>query len=288
MPRRLAYLTCALLASLTAMALAGCESSSVGTVTVYLSGVPVTGTQNVVVAITGVEVGGDGGHTFFPVSPEVAVDLDTGTRATLVSGLVPTGDYKWVRLQFNPVDSYVLAADGDRFPLEVPGTFQSTSPFVIGETQTTGMLVDIDLRKALDVQTQGSTTRYTLEPVSRLLDVNALVGIVGTAPDSLMIGGQSVTDPLCDPKVYVYQGAGAVPEGFFVPVPHGTVPYSSAGLIAHEAQAEFIFSATLLPPGAYTVAVTCAAADVPGSSSIAFSPAQSVVLSLGKEGDVTF
>lgn len=288
MSRRFAYLSCALLASLTAVALDGCESSSEGTVTVYLSGVPVTGTENVVVAVTGVEVGGDGGHTFFPVSPEVAVDLDTGTRTTLLSGLVPTGDYKWVRLQLNPVDSYVLAANGDRFPLGVPGTFQSTSPFAIGETQTTGMLVDIDLRKALDVQTQGSVTRYTLDPVSRLLDVNQLVGIVGTAPDSLMLGGQSVTDPLCDPKVYVYQGAGAVPEGFFVPVPHGTAPYSSAGLIAHVDQADFSFSATLLPPGTYTVAVTCAGADVPGSTSIAFSPTQTVVLSLGKDGEVIF
>lgn len=289
MPSRLPYLAAALLGLLAIASLSGCEDSFVGTVTVAISSEPLVGTRNVVLAITSIEVGGDGGQTSFVVSPELNVDLDNATNVTLLNALVPAGDYAWVRLKINLADSYVIAANGDRFALDVPDVFQSTAQFVVGEGQTAPMVVHIDLRTALTSQIQGGVTVYTLQPLSQLVNLDAVSDIFGSIPTSLMVGGQSVTDPSCDLQAYVYPGAGAVPEGFFVPVAGGTIPIaSSINMVLHTAQNRYTFAVTLVPPGSYTVAVTCAAADVPGSSSIAFSPIQIVVVKPGKNSDVFF
>lgn len=289
MSPRTAFLASALLGLLTIVTLSGCEDSFVGTIDLSISGEPLAGTRSVVLAITSIEVGGDGGQTSFVVSPELNVDLDNATNITLLDALVPVGDYKWVRLKINPTDSYVIAANGDRFALDVPAVFQSTQQFTVGEGQTAPMAVDIDLRTALSSQTQGSMTVYTLQPLSRLVNLDAVSDIFGSIPTSLMVGSQSVTDPSCDLQAYVYPGTGAVPEGFFVPVAGGTAPLaSSTNLVLHATQNLYTFAVTLVPPGSYTVAVTCAAADVPGSSSIAFSPTQTVVVKPGKNAAVTF
>lgn len=289
MPSRLPYLAGALLGLLSITALSGCEDSFVGTVSVAIFGEPLVGTRNVVLAITSIEVGGDGGQTSFVVSPELNVDLDNASNVTLLDALVPAGDYKWVRLKINPTDSYVIAANGDRVTMDVPGVLQSTQQFTVGEGQTSPMAVHIDLRTALSSQTQGGVTVYTLQPLSQLVNLDAVSDIFGSIPTSLMVGGQSVTDPLCDLQAYVYPGTGVVPEGFFVPVTGGTAPVaSSTNLVLHTTQNLYTFAVTLVPPGSYTVAVTCAAADVPGSNSIAFSPTQTVVVKPGQNADVTF
>ena len=287
MSPRSPYLTYAFLASCLAVALAGCENSSVGTLDVTLSGAALTGTQNVVLAIKGYEAGGVGGQTQVEFSSEVDVDLDAG-RIALPTALVPEGYYAWIRLEIDPANSYVTASNGDRYPLDAPATLQPEHRFLVGRGQTVHMLVAIDLRQALSVTTQNGMPQYTLQPLSRLVNLAEVGDITGTIAYSLMIGGLSVTDPACVPEVYVYPGSGIVPQGFFVPVTGGTEPFSSANPTAHDALGYYSFDATLLTPDTYTAAVTCAAADTPGSTSLAFSPVQTTTVTLTKHGTANF
>ena len=73
-----------------------------------------------------------------------------------------------------------------------------------------------------------------------------------------------------------------------MPVPGGTEPLSSGGITAHDALGFYSFDASLLPPGSYTAAVTCAAADTPGATSLAFSPAQTTTVAPPKQSSLKF
>ncbi len=288
MSRRIAYLAFALLGLLTAAILGGCQNSSSGMMNLDMAGVTAQGTQNVVLAIKGVVLGGDGGQTRLELGAEQLVDIEAGHAPILTGVLVPAGDYKWVRLQIDPTQSYVIASNGGRYALDVPDTFQSTGDFTVGEGQTADMLVDVELRLALSFETQDGVRVYTLKPLSRLVNLKSVGNILGGVQGSLMIGGLSVTDPRCEPQVYAYPGDDVVPEGYFVAVKGGTVPFASSQLTLNVSQDVFSFNVSLLPPGSYTVAVTCASADTAGSKSIAFSVTQTAKVTLAAEARVSF
>jgi hypothetical protein len=201
---------------------------------------------------------------------------------------VPAGDYQWVRIEIDPAESYVIASNGGRYALDAPSLFQSTADFTVGEGLTANMLVDIDLHMALSAETQGGVTLYTLKPISRLVNLKAVGTIRGTAPGGLMVGKLALTDPRCDPQLYAYAGAGVVPAGYFVPVKGGQSPFATAPLALNINQDIYSFNMGLLPAGNYTVAITCGAADAPGSKSIDFSPSQDAQVTVGNSTTVTF
>lgn len=288
MSRRAAYRTFALLGLLASAVLSGCQHGFVGTVDLTISGTPTPNVQNVFLAIKGVQLGGFGAPQDLPYQNEELVDIQSGLRITLLDQSIPVGDFKWVRIEIDPANSYVIAANGDRFALDVPSVYQSTADFTVGEGLTVSLLVDIDLRPSLTSQTKDGVTVYTLDTRSRLVDLSAVGNIVGNLSPSFMIGNLTVSDPGCAPSVYVYQGAGAVPEGFFVHVKGGTPPFASGTFVLHVPPNLFRFTAALLPPGTYTAALTCSAADVPGSKSLDFTPSQDAVVTVGGNTFLTF
>jgi hypothetical protein len=289
MSRRTACQVFALLGLLTAMILSGCQNGFVGTVNLYIQAIPAPGVQNVFLAIKGVTLGGDGAPLDLPFASEELVDVEAGRTAILGGQIVPVSGYQWVRIDIDPANSYVIAANGDRYPLDVASEYQSTGNFLVGEGLTANLLVDIDLRTTLSSRTQDGVTVYTLTEQSRFVDLDVSGNINGTVSTALMIGNLSVTDPDCVPAMYVYQGENAVPQGFYVPVKGGTAPFaSSSSFVLHSNQSLFTFSVTLLTAGKYTAAVTCTAADVPGSKSIAFSPTQNAVVTEANVTTLTF
>ncbi|HEY1772982.1 MAG TPA: DUF4382 domain-containing protein [Gammaproteobacteria bacterium] len=289
MSRRSSYQAFALLGLLTVMVLSGCQNGFVGTVNLSIQAIPVPGVQNVFLAIKGVVLGGDGAPLDLPFASEEQVDIEAGRTPILAGQIVPVSGYQSVTIQIDPANSYVIAANGDRYPLDVASQYQSTGDFLVGEGLTVNLLVDVDLRTALSATTKDGVTVYTLEQNARFVDIDDTGNINGTVSTALMIGSLSVTDPDCVPAIYVYQGEGAVPEGFYVPVKGGTAPFaSSSSFVLHSNQSLYTFSVTLLTPGKYTAAVTCTAADVPGSMSIEFSPTQDAVVTAGTGTDLTF
>jgi len=193
-----------------------------------------------------------------------------------------------VRIEIDPANSYVIAANGDRFPLDVASVYQSTADFTVGEGLTVSLLVDIELRNSLSSQTKDGVTVYTLDDRSRLVDLSKVGTIAGNLSPSFMVGSLTVSDPACAPSIYIYQGAGAVPEGFFVHVPGGTPPFASGSFVLHVPPNLYRFTASLLPPGTYTAALTCSAADVSGSKGMDFTPAQDAVVTVGGTTILTF
>lgn len=289
MSRRIPYLACTLLGLLTIAVLGGCQNGFTGVVNLSISGVPLQGTQDVVLAIKGVELGAvDGGQTDLSFGSEELVDIEAGRTVILGGAAMPVGDYRWTRLEINPDDSYVIGSDGARYPLKVASLYQSDGDFTVGEGLTVNMLVDIDLRTALSLETQAGVRQYTLHSISRLVDLKAVGNITGTIPTSFVVGSLSVGDTRCDPQVYAFAGRDVVPEGYFVGVKGGTAPFASAGLTLNVRQDIYGFNISLLPAGDYTVAVTCASADTPGSAGIAFSPTQTAQVSVGHSSPVTF
>lgn len=289
MSRRATYRTFALLGLLTIAILSGCQHGFVGTVNLFISATPTPGVQNVFLAIKGVQLGGFGAPLDLPYQSEELVDIESGLRTTLLNAeSVPVADFKWAHIEIDPANSYVIAANGDRFPLDVPSVYQSTADFTVGEGLTVSLLVDIDLRPSLSSQTKDGVTVYALDTQSRLVDLSAVGNIIGNLSPSFMIGNLTASDPACDPSIYVYQGAGVVPEGFFVHVKGGTPPFSSGTFVLHVPPNLYRFTAALLPPGTYTAALTCAAADVPGSKSMDFTPTQDAVVTVGGNTFLTF
>lgn len=289
MSRRAAYRTFALLGLLASTVLSGCQHGFVGKVNLAMSASPTPGVQNVFLAIKGVQLGGFGAPINLPYGSEELVDIESGLRtALLASESIPVADFKWVRIQIDPANSYVIAANGNRYPLDVASEYQSTADFIVGEGLTVSLLVDIELRDSLSSQTKDGMTVYTLNSRSRLVDLSAVGNIVGNLSPSFMIGNLTVSDPGCAPSIYVYQGAGAVPEGFFVHVKGGTPPFASGTFVLHVPPGLYRFTASLLPPGTYTAALTCSAVDVPGSKSLDFTPAQEAVVTVGGNTFLTF
>ncbi|HEY1991410.1 MAG TPA: hypothetical protein VGH71_03045, partial [Gammaproteobacteria bacterium] len=147
MSRRTAYPAYALAALLSALSLSGCgEDSSVGFVSLFSYGAAPPGVESVVLAIRSFELGGDG--TPIDVNPnepaDITVDLAAGRSVILRGITVPTGYYKWVRLDIDPADSYVIADNGDRYALEVASVYESDGQFLVGETVNSDVAVDVD------------------------------------------------------------------------------------------------------------------------------------------------
>ena len=287
MSRRAAY--CALLGSLAITSLVACVGDSVGYVTLYATGLPPPGTQAVVLSVRSFELGGDPGQIDIdPHSPGNLQAVFDGNRNTIMRRVtVHTGLYRWVRLDIDRADSYVLGDNGARYTLEVPGVFESAGEFQVGETQTASVVVYVDLRRALSSTLQGGVPVYTLRQESRLADLQTVGRVTGEIAATTTIGSLSLSDPSCDPQAYAYEGSGAVPAGYAVPVAGGVAPFAAAPLTLNATLDEYFFQVTLLPPGTYTVALTCAATDTAGASSLAFSPTVTATVKAGTNSIVT-
>ena len=282
MSRRIAYLAYALVGLLGAASLGGCEDSSVGFINFYSYGVAEPGVTSVVLSIRSFEfIGSDSKPVDIdPNEPsDITVDLASGRNSILPGIALPAGDYTAVRLDIDPADSYVIASNGNRYALNVPSVYQSDGAFQVGKSVTASVVVDVDLRRALSSKLQDGVPVYTLKPISQVVTLETTGDIIGAVFPGVMIGSRSVTDPSCNPQVYVFPGANVTPEGYDVAVAGGTPPLTYATLLLHEPQDVYTYRASLLPPGHYTVALTCAADDKPGSASLPFTPSVTVKVS---------
>ena len=254
---------------------AGCENSFVGYLDVLVTDTPVEGVASVVIAVTGMNIGSKGGETDLPFNSDKPVDLLTVTeprsRLILNKTIVPVGDYAWLRLDVDPANSYVVTTSGGRYPLSIPSHLTFTTPFMVGEGFATELMIEFNLMRSLTLGSEG--TSYVLGRGARTVDLATAGSVVGFISNSLVIGGTSVASPLCSPTAYAYPGTGAVPEGYHVPVPGGTEPYSS-GPATLTASGLYRFVIAYIPDGPYTLAVACAAQDVPSTATLPFSPTQ--------------
>jgi hypothetical protein len=276
-----------LIAGAVLLSLAACGGDSAGTGQMKLSvgDAPVDGAQAVVVKFTGVELTGNGGNpvTITFAQPKT-IDLlkDSGTAsAVLFDQPIPSGKYGQIRLMVmadgDPNNSYIDLSEGTRHGLQVPSGSESGYKLVSGFTVPSGGVVDytidFDLRKDITCPT-GQAPVCTLKPADRLVDNTTVGNIQGVISNTLIPNG-------CTPGIYLYNGTVTAPEDMNSGASSSDAnqPLSSKVPVA-TSQPPYYYQFTFLPPGTYTVAFTCQAAqDDPDTSdsAVTFNPVKTAI-----------
>lgn len=267
--------------------LAGCDQ---GSLNLEIGDAPVDDAERVVVRFTAVVLEhADGDDERFPLSPPLDIDLAAqaeGATATLLdAGGLTEARYRAVRLEVSAggsgADSFVeesggatrplLLAEADRSRLRVARSFE------VERLETTRLVLDFDLRKSVHVP-DSATAPYELRPSLRLVDADTVGALSGTV--SAGLAGAAG----CRPAVYVYSGHGVTPddEGSALP------PLASA--IVRGAGTDFFYRVPFLPPGNYTAAFTCDAADdnPEQDNTTVFDQARNVTVTRGATADADF
>lgn len=275
----------------------GSLGSSTGQLSLGVTDTPTDGVQSVVVAFTGVTLKGPDGTRTITFASEKNIDLlklqGNASAALLQNTNVAAGDYQWIRLNLDLANSYVKTDSGNKYSLTVPSGMQTglklVSGFTVAQGNQADFMIDFNLRKALTLTQTGTGTKtYILRPALRLINMQEVGSVSGTAPATLTVGGAAISTSGCSPAVYVYSGTNTTPGGYFVAVSGGTAPVASGTLSLNNTTGNYDYAVGFLAPGGYTLAVTCAANDTTSSSALAFSAPVNATVTAGATATVNF
>jgi hypothetical protein len=252
----------------TALGLAACGGGSGdnGQMSLSVADAPVDGAEAVVVKFTGVELTADSGNPVdITFTAPKSIDLlnQSGTAsAVLFDQPIPAGTYGQIRLMVvadgDPSNSYIKLSDGSMHGLQVPSGSETGLKLVTGFTvPSSGVVdytIDFDLRQAVTCPT-GQSPACTLKPAERLVDNTTVGNIQGVLSNTIVLVG-------CTPGVYLYNGTVTAPEDMnsAAPATDTNQPLASKMPVANS-QPPYYYQFTFLPPGTYTVAFTCQAAQ---------------------------
>ena len=228
-------------------------------------GPPGDNATHVVVVFTGVELTGNGGNPVnitFPAPKSIDLMTQSNTAsAVLFDQPIPAGSYGQVRLMVtadgSANNSYIDFADGSRMGLRVPSGsetgFKLVSGFTVPSSGVVDYTIDFDLRKAITCP-PGQAPACILKPVERLVDNTSVGNVQGQITSTL--------PSACTPGVYLYSGAVTKPEDMNSTAPSTDTyqPLASKVPVATSSP-PYYYQFTFLPPGTYTVAFTCEAAQ---------------------------
>ena len=280
------------LSFIAACLLAGCgggggggTETPMGRISLGITDAPVDGATAVVVKFIAVELKPEDGSAFtINLTPAQSVDLlvlaGGGSRALLEDYSVPAGRYQSIRLlieaQQNQPSSYIDFASGARYPLYVPSGSESGLKLIRGFTvaagSTSNFTIDFDLRKSV-IAPPGQAPNYLLKPVLRMVD-NLQVGAIAGTVDSALITTS------CSPQVYIFTGAGVVPDDLDPATSPDVDPLVSAPVTLDTATGQYRFRAGFIEVGEYTASFTCdGASDTPeGEEVLVFTGTQNVTV----------
>ena len=272
----------------------GPTEPATGILNIALTDAPVDDVTVVNVQFTGVTLkpaSGDENQIVFDAPKDFdLLTLTGGLTAELLSDTeVPVGRYNWVRLAVNAEfdnvsDSYAMKSTGEQIELRVPGGSQSglklVSGFTVTEDQSTHLVIDWDLRKALSDPL--GQPGYHLRPALRVTDMALFGTLSGTVAEALVTDASCTNDLVAQTgnAVYIYNDMtdmpGDIGDAVNDPFTTATVTQDGAGVYTYE----IIF----LSVGTYTAAFTCQANDDVSDmddDDIAFSPLQSFAIEDG-------
>jgi hypothetical protein len=277
----------------TAALVAGCGGGGGGTGTLDLSvtDAPVDGATAVVVQFDQVEIKPAAGPSqLFDAPGQIdLLSLQNGTAASLLQGVtVAAGNYNWIRLHVSDEAgaSYIrLQATGDaQHPLTVPSGAETglklNRGFSVPENGVVAFTIDFDLRKSV----HEANGNYLLRPTLRIVQDELAGAISGTVANTFDVAGQTPAESACAAYVYAGSDVMADDEGSAAP------PVASGQLSLDAGSGDYSYTVAFLEPGAYTVALTCAAAaDLPDQDDdIAFGPTQNAGVVAGAAATVDF
>jgi len=265
-----------------------------GILNIALTDAPVDEVSVVNVQFTGVTLkpaSGDEIEFVFDAPKDFDLLTLTGglTAELLPDTEVPVGGYNWVRLAVNAefdnvFDSYAMKSTGEEIELRVPGGSQNglklVSGFTVTENQSTHLVIDWDLRKALSDPL--GQPGYHLRPALRVTDLAQFGTLSGTVAEALVTDANCTNDLVAQTgnAVYIYNGMtdtpGDIGDAENDPFTTATVTQDGAGAYTYEIN--------FLSVGEYTAAFTCQANDDVSDmddNDIVFSPLQPFVIEDG-------
>ncbi len=247
------------------------QPDSAGIINIGLTDAAVDDVKEVWVQFTGVALKPKSGDeiviTFDDPKNIELLGLQNGNTAELLGDTkVAVGAYNWIRLSVNAgfdnvMDSYARRTDDSQVELRVPSGSQSglklVSGFTITQNQSTNILLDWDLRKALS--DPPGQPGMKLRPALRVIDMAAFGTLSGTVSASLLTDAGCTNDIMADTgnAVYIYEGEVNEPadiQGL------DTDPLVTATVSA-DAGETYAYRVEYLPVGEYTAALTCQAND---------------------------
>jgi Domain of unknown function (DUF4382) len=284
------------LVGLSAGSLIGCGGSGsdgTGTLTLGVTDAPIDDATSVVVQFSGVAFKREGAapevvQSLVPTPRQIdLLEFQDGRAALLLDGVtLPAGRYEWLRLIVDDApgvrDSYLVTSTGAECELEVPSGAESglklNRGFSLPADGSIALTVDFNLNESLRAPPgqQGSgldcTQAVLMRPTLRVVD-NANVGAIAGLVDATLV------TPGCMPKVYVFSGAGIVPDDIEDTTAGTDVdPLTVAAVHVVSGATQFEYHAAFLPAGSYTAAFTCSDDDPTNDDALVFSAPQNAVV----------
>jgi hypothetical protein len=278
----------------TALGLSACGGgggADTGQMTLGVADAPVDGAQAVVVKFTGVELTGNSGNPVqitFPQPKSIDLLNQGGTAsAVLFNQPIPAGSYGQIRVMVvadgDPANSYITLSDGTMHGLQVPSGMETglklVSGFTVPASGVVDYTIDFDLRKAITCP-PGQAPACTLKPTEKLVDNTTVGNIQGAVDNTLVSTG-------CTPGIYLYSGTVTAPEDMdSTAVSSDTNQPQASTVPVATSQPPYYYQFTFLPPGTYTVAFTCQAAqDNPdqADSVVTFNPIKTGITVTAKQ-----
>lgn len=240
---------------LAGLLLAGCQ----GQVTVdMVTDVPADRRiQRVNASITGLEFRKDNGGTkklsFTAGQPVNLLDyLDGNALRVFTNEDLSEGTYTGVRLTFeaDPADDPVIVdADGDTFPLTIAEGEYADLKFTVEKDKSSSdsFTLTLDLRQSLIFN--DADDEYTLQPHLRSVEAGESGQITGFV-DTTCPSGSSLAN---GGAVYLFTGEGVEPDDRDGA---GVEPFATTDVF-QTTDGRRAYGLRFLPPGDYTIAVTC-------------------------------
>lgn len=243
----------------------GYGNSTSPSLNLYMADAPIDGANSINITLTELDVTGDAGTLYFPFPGPVTFNfyqLQGGLSQFLISQPLPTGHYTSITLYFEAApgtldSSITLIGNGNVYPLVIPAGAPTkiTVPvnFIVFRNISANYTVDLDLRRSI-FQDPNNSGQYILQPSLRAINNAEAGSLTGMVANTRVTSG-------CFPAIYVYSGK-VTPTDVNINAPSGTVqPISSALVGINSTTAQYNFTVGWLPPGLYTAAFTCQAAE---------------------------
>jgi hypothetical protein len=251
------------LAALLIFFLIACDgsSNSTGSLSLNVTDAPVDGATEVIVKFDAIELNPVQGEnvtiTFEEPQSIDLLALQNGITAPLLQNeILEAGDYNWMRLAVDAdqgeIDSFISFEDGSTYSLYIPSGSNTglkvNRPFTIPAGGNANFTIDFDLRKSIH-KPGNSSDDYKLRPTLRITD-NTEVGEISGFISSSVVSDDSCSEGLA---VYLYAGVEITPDD------EGSVisPITSVIPDYDNVNDQYIYQASFLLAGDYTVAITC-------------------------------
>jgi hypothetical protein len=247
------------------------QSPPTGTISVSLTDGPREDASEMVLHVTGIEMGHADGRMVNVAIPGGPMPIDmmqlqNGVFQMLAGGVeVPVGQYDWMRIVIDPDQSHVdLVNTGGRHSMRMGSNatngLEVHQQFQIRQGEHSEFMLDFDTRLGLQHHSGGMMgDRYELHSAMRLVHMNDAGGLRGVV-DPAMI---DVNHAACDDApggnwVYLFPGDAAEPDDIAMPDTDGMAgPMAVDRVELDTMTGDHRYHFTYLEPGAYRLAMTC-------------------------------